>query len=234
MEMVTNEPIPKIIHHSWHELLQPLFNNQKMQLLRRDILVKNPFYPAPEDIFRVFAMPVDRIKVVILGQDPYSRGEAIGFSFAVKETVKIPPSLEVIKQEIIRSKVERDTSVNIESSQWKTLRHWRQQGVFLLNTALTVERMNPGSHIGMWDWFTREVIKFISVKQPSIWLLWGAKAKAFKELAMTAANNYCVIGNHPAAQTRPENREKYPFVGNDHFIICNKLLKEKKQTIINW
>jgi uracil-DNA glycosylase len=206
-------------------------------MINKEILPKEPYYPEAADIFRVFAMPLDKIKVVILGQDPYSRGEANGFAFAVKESVKVPPSLEVIREEIIRSKVERDTSVNIESDQWKTLKHWRQQGVFLLNTALTVKRKEPGSHTGIWEWFTREVIRTIADKVGPVWLLWGARAQSFELFIATCNNhnnNVIIKGYHPAAQTRPENKDKYPFVGNNHFTLCNKALKERNQTIVNW
>ena len=99
-----NQRIPGIIHPSWHEHLQPLFNDRKMNLIRDQIL-SNPhlFYPATENIFRIFAMPLDKIKVVIIGQDPYSKGEAIGKAFAVNENTPIPPSLKIIKDEIMNS-----------------------------------------------------------------------------------------------------------------------------------
>lgn len=227
-----NENIPVIINESWHELLQPLFNDPKMIRIKDEVLPNCKFYPEASRIFQVFAMPIDKIKVVILGQDPYSKGEAIGYSFAVNPPTKIPPSLEIIRKEIINSKVERDSNTPIDSDRWRTLAGWRQQGVFLLNTALTVERLNPGSHSMIWEWFTNKVIKIISTQASPIWLLWGAKAKGYKSIIPTEKTVYILEADHPAAETYPGS--KYKFSGCNHFNLCNKLLKSKHQNIINW
>jgi len=242
--------IPDVVHESWHKYLQPLFDDPKMDLLNTDILLRTAFYPAPEHIFRVFSMPFDKVKVVILGQDPYSRGEAIGYSFAVAEATKMPASLEIIRKEIISSKVERDSYINIDSPKWKTLQHWRQQGIFLLNAALTVEVRNPDSHLGYWHWFTRDVIKIISTYNNPVWIFWGSKARAFKEFVTNKTDysvadfdakiefprrkemNYYMMGNHPAAEAYPDS--KYKFTGCNHFNICNDILKAQGKTIINW
>lgn len=238
------EKIPDIVHESWHLYLQPLFDDSKMIQLKYHILPTHRFYPAPEDVFKVFAMPINKIKVVMLGQDPYSKGEAIGLAFAVDRKTPIPGSLEVIRKEIIRSKVERDTGTNIDSDKWRELTHWTRQGVFLLNSALTVEWRNPSSHINYWQWFTREIVKIISagaVVKP-VWLMWGAKAKGFigningywkyRGEFKGVEYNYVLEADHPAAELYPEGRGK--FTGCDHFNLCNQILKHKKQNIINW
>lgn len=244
------EKIPSYIDQSWHGYLQPLFDNPKMLLIRDKILIENKYYPNSTEIFNVFRMPIDKIKVVILGQDPYPNGEAIGYAFAVSSGTKIPGSLEVIRKEVINSKVERDTLYNIDSDKWRTLVGWRNQGVFLLNTALTVEWKNPDSHVGIWQWFTREVIRIISIyASPTIWLLWGSKAKAFQDsiarrfvignmklfieqFEPDKLHNYVLLANHPAAELYPDS--KYKFTGCNHFNLCNEILKKKKQNIINW
>lgn len=230
------ERIPERIHPTWHEHLQPLFDNVKMKMIRDELLPSYKFVPDGVDIFNVFKMDINRIKVVILGQDPYANGEAIGYSFAVKETVPIPKSLEVIRQEIITSKVERDSSVNIDSSKWRTLAHWRRQGVFLLNVALTTEWKNSGAHIGQWEWFTRDVIKTIASEVAPIWMLWGAKAQGFEQLIIQGdkqAKETILKAPHPAAGFYNNGVGKV-FTGCNHFNICNKMLKEDKETIINW
>jgi uracil-DNA glycosylase len=241
------EQIPQTIHPSWHKHLQVLFDDPKMILIKTKLLPSCRFYPAGSDIFNVFKMPLEAIKVVILGQDPYiNRGEAIGYAFAIPalKTINTPPSLTVIKNEIISSGVERDTKTNIDTLEWRELKHWRQQGVFLLNTALTVQVGESNSHTGQWSWFTREVIKIISLYNTNrpIWLLWGRKAKDYKGFIhagysynnkfITNEYNYTLEANHPAAETRPDS--KYLFTGCNHFKLTNQLLKHKKQTIINW
>ena len=238
------EKIPEIIHESWHPHIQHLFDDVKMQKLKYDILLKNRFLPSPSIMFNVFRMPIDEIKVVCLGQDPYSNlGEATGYSFSVPYIVKIPPSLEVIRQEIINSKVELDSNTNIDSDKWRELKHWRQQGVFLLNSALTVEYKNPGSHIGYWQWFTRDIVKIISTYNNPVWLMWGSKAKAFtgnihkfykyRGEFKNADYNYVLESVHPAAEKyNQESNDK--FTGCHHFKITNEILKKQGKSIINW
>src|SRR5262245_6657621 len=142
--------IPEIfgIHPSWNQYLEPLFADEKMQMIKNDILPKAKFYPSIENVFRVFRMPLNEIKVVILGQDPYSKGEAISYSFAIDKYTSIPQSLSTIKNEIVKSDAITSKEVNIMTSDWKELKHWRRQGVFLLNAALTVQAGESNSHAG--------------------------------------------------------------------------------------
>ena len=234
--------LPSIIHESWHEYLQPLFEDKKMEIMNRDIIPRTPFCPNSEDVFKVFRMPMQEIKVVILGQDPYINGEATGLAFAVKGGYKITPSLQIIKGEVSRSYP--DTKFQ---ESWQSLFHWEAQGVFLLNAALTVAFRDSGSHMGIWQWFTREVIKIIGLQVKPVWVLWGSKAKAFKDYIPNKVNigtdtstvtstahelNFILEGNHPAAEAYPDS--KYKFSGCNHFKLCNSLLKIKGNTIINW
>src|SRR5688572_19406287 len=125
-------PTPKAMHESWHPHIGDLFNDQKMLLIKNKILPNTKFFPEVENIFRVFSMPLEKIKVVILGQDPYSKGEATGLAFAVKETTPIPASLRVIGGEIHK---EPNTAIHHPhilplDPKWRTLEHWVEQGVF--------------------------------------------------------------------------------------------------------
>lgn len=250
------ERIPYNIHESWHEYLQPLFDDNKMKLIRDKVLPQCNFYPEPQNIFRVFSMPLDHIKVVVLGQDPYPNGEAIGYAFAVNGTTPTPKSLQTILKEVELSGATQDLSAKTVVSS-KTLEHWVNQGVFLLNTALTVEVRNAGSHTGIWQWFTREVIKIISSKiiDRPIWMLWGAKAQSFKDcisnsfvvdsnlkkalsepmpIGLTMANlNYILEAPHPAAEAYNGGTGK-KFSGCNHFNLCNEILSRSKKSIINW
>lgn len=239
-----------IIHKSWEPIVGALFR-EPLVTLNNDILPNIAYLPKREQIFNVFKMPVKDIKVVILGQDPYpTPGDAIGYAFAVPPDRKTPKSLQVILEEIVNSKVQVDEKVFIEHK-WKTLQHWRKQGVFLLNTALTVESGNSGSHLKHWQDFVRGVIGFISAKNPAIWLLWGRKAQLFvpymkgevypvsdkytdKNIHQMPANpfyNYIISTPHPAAELYSKNAG---FSGSKCFSIVNQILFNNRNQQILW
>jgi uracil-DNA glycosylase len=243
-----------LIHESWSEI-RYLLNEEELVKLRTEILPNIIFYPRIQDMFKVFSMPVQDIKVVILGQDPYhGPDQATGLCFAVQPQNKMPPSLRIIQKELQRSaelypEMFEQFNQNKDELWWKTLVHWREQGVFLLNTALTVESAKPGSHLAYWQRFTQQVISFIGRKNPCIWFLWGAKAQAFiphigqqvqvkgydletiKEIPLYAETNYVFTSAHPAAETYSNNAG---YIGNNHFIFANEILKRSKKTFINF
>lgn len=238
------EKIPDIIHESWHKYLQPLFDDNKMSLIKTSILPNCKFYPDAYNIFRVFSMPLEDIKVVILGQDPYPNGEAIGYSFAVNRDNKVPASLRVMTNEIDISKAPHHPDILPIDQQWKTLQHWVEQGVFLLNSALTVQAQLAGSHNGYWMWFTKRVIEIISVHHPVIWMLWGAKAQSFEgniatyhpyrpmeEPTINKAFNYVLKAPHPAAELYGGAKK---FTGCNHFLLCDEILTKQEKQIIYW
>lgn len=236
------EKIPEVVYESWHRHLQVLFDSNEMKYMKYELLPKTRFYPEGRDIFNVFRMPLDRIKVVILGQDPYkNKNEAIGYAFAVPPTTKVPPSLEIIMNELVRSKPERAT-VGIDNPEWRTLKHWRQQGIFLLNVGLTIGAgADKGVHHS-WRWFTTEVIKIISLYNTPTWLIWGSIAKSCKgsihkyyewrSKGMGLEYNYTLTADHPASELYLGSH--HGFSGCNHFNLCNEILKYKKQSVINW
>lgn len=250
-----NQPLPPNIHPSWHEHLQPLFNDPKMNMIKNQLLPNCKFYPERSQIFRVFEMPITAIRVIVLGADPYPNGQATGLSFGVRlyDYGKLPPSLKVIQNEVYNSSTLQAFKKH-EGITWQTLEHWWKQGVFLLNTALTVEQKNAGSHLGQWQWFTREVIKIIVNHKKAVWLLWGAKAKVYADYipdsivlpsyinknmgisidsSIDAPNtNFVLFADHPAAEAYPNS--EYKFTGCNHFNICNEILKAKNQSPIKW
>lgn len=231
--MIEHKPLPPTIHQSWHEHLQFLFDDPKMNMIKNQLLPNCHFYPEKHQIFRVFEMPITVIRVVILGQDPYPNGQATGLAFGARITDynKLPPSLKIIQKEVENSNALQFFKKN-EGISWQTLEHWHRQGVFLLNTALTVEHNNAGSHLGQWQWFTREVIKIISTVQPCIWMLWGTKAQGFKDYITKGVGNNVLFANHPAAEAYPNS--EYKFTGCNHFILTNDILKTKNQSSIKW
>src|SRR5687768_16007765 len=150
------ETIPSIIHPSWIPHINPLFELPEIIDFRTRILPTGKYYPEKSNIFRVFTMPLQDIKVVVLGQDPYpKKGQANGLAFAVNHDVKSPFSLETIRKELI---LENITPSHYTSFNWRTLEHWHEQGVFLLNTALTVKPGEPNSHTQYWERFTAGIV----------------------------------------------------------------------------
>lgn len=238
------------IDSSWNPILGSLYQDPLLKL-RDEILPDIKFYPEREDIFNVFQMPLKNIKVVILGQDPYFTPEtAIGYAFAVNKKHSIPPSLRVIRKEIEQEGLASYSGPeNFLDEEWRTLSHWTNQGVFLLNTALTVEAGKAGSHIPYWDTFTKRVIQLISKENPCIWLLWGKKAQEFslnickpfivkgyteetiKDIPV-ADYNYILNTYHPAASLYGGSNTS--FIGCQHFFLANEILKANKKEKIKW
>lgn len=252
-------PIEKI-HTDWLPVINLLYQ-EPLVSLNENILPNISFQPKKENIFNVFQTPIKNIKVVILGQDPYpTPGDAIGRAFAVSENTKIPVSLRNIKQEIFNENRENfpysdcvlmeqmDNKFNPDN--WKTLEHWQEQGVFLLNTALTVETGKAGSHLKYWQEFTKRVISHISSTQPCIWLLWGKKAQEFipyiknpyivkgydnetiQNIPSNEDWNYILTAPHPAAEAYSGG--KAGFFGCNHFMYTNRVLQNLKKAPIYW
>jgi uracil-DNA glycosylase len=181
-------------------------------------------FPKRENIFNALNIsPLKEIKVVIIGQDPYhKKGQAHGLSFSVPQGVKVPPSLRNIHKEILS-----DLKINNEGK--GNLLNWAQQGVFLLNTSLTVREHCPNSHSKYWKPFTKELISFISNNTSSIvFMLWGNNAKKNKELI--DQNKHLILeSNHPSPLSAYRG-----FFGCKHFSKCNDFLENKGKTGINW
>lgn len=176
-------------------------------------------YPPKNLVFNAFKLTSpDNLKVVILGQDPYiNEGEAMGLAFSVPEGKKIPPSLRNIFKKLDR---------NSESGD---LTHWAEQGVLLLNTALTVRAHSSNSHSSQWRNITNDMIKYLSDKFDGIvFILWGGNAFSKAEF-INKDKHHVLVSSHPS----PLGCKK-PMKGNssfndcDHFNQCNDILKPAK------
>jgi len=243
-----------IFHKSWYPILATL-NQEPLLTLNTTVLSNCLYYPPKASIFRVFRMPLEEIKVVILGQDPYhGPGQANGLCFAVNENISFPPSLKVIYKELEQENLINQKlthTLNEYAPKWRTLKHWEEQGVFLLNTTLTVQSGMAGSHLHYWENFTKNVINFISMHHPCIWLLWGTKAHAFtanmppksifnvdkynsetiQQIPINGDYNYILKAAHPAAECYRNNAG---FYGCNHFLFANTVLSKLGKTKINW
>lgn len=217
------------IEASWKEVLKAEFNKpyflQIAAHLKTERATGATIYPAGSFIFNAFdKTPFDKLKVVLLGQDPYhGPGQAMGLSFSVPSNIKPPPSLVNIYKEL-----NNDIGMQIPST--GDLTKWANQGVMLLNAALTVRANEPASHskIGWMD-FTDAVIKKISEeKKGIIFLLWGRFAQD-KQVLIDETKHYVLKAAHPS----PFSADK-GFFGCKHFSRTNDLLMKQGLTPIDW
>ncbi|MBR5611203.1 MAG: uracil-DNA glycosylase [Bacteroidales bacterium] len=217
------------IHESWKNILQQEFDKpyfgELVEFLHREKREKKTIYPPGPKIFNAFDLtPFEKVRVVILGQDPYhGPGQAEGLSFSVPHGVKLPPSLQNIYKEI-----ESDTGISTAGRDG-SLEHWAEQGVFLLNAVLTVRASEPTSHskIG-WTTFTDSVIKAISDhKEGVVFLLWGNYARSKRDL-IDHQRHYVLEAAHPSPLARGA------FFGCKHFSKTNNILLGRGENPINW
>ena len=216
------------IEQSWKEALAGEFGKpyfaSLVSFLRNEKAAGKVIYPPGSQIFRAFDLtPVQNVKVVILGQDPYhGPGQAHGLSFSVPQGVPAPPSLKNIFKEI-------ETDLGVRMSGHPNLESWARQGVLLLNAVLTVRAAEAASHsrIG-WQEFTDSVIKYISDNcEGVVFMLWGNFARGKSELI--DRSKHCVLeAAHPSPLARGA------FFGCRHFSQANAYLTSTSRTPINW
>jgi uracil-DNA glycosylase len=216
------------IENSWKELLSDEFEKPYFvslsEYLKREKLSGIKIYPKGPDIFNAFNMtPVQNVKVVILGQDPYhGPGQAHGLSFSVPEGVALPPSLQNIYKELF-------SDLGIKPANNGSLLKWAQQGVFLLNAVLTVRAGEAASHskIG-WMEFTDAVISKLSKERDGIvFMLWGNFARGKRDLIDTS-RHLVLEAPHPSPLARGA------FFGCRHFSKANEFIISKGKEPINW
>ena len=207
----------------WSEFEQPYFDQIKQRLF----IAKNSgmvIYPPGDQIFNAFKLtPLNKVKVVIIGQDPYhGPGEAMGLSFSVPKGKRIPPSLRNIFKEL-------HADIGDAIPDHGDLTIWAEQGVLLLNAMLTVEHKSPGAHKSIgWQTFTNAVIKTISTERNGIvFLLWGRFAQQ-KAAFIDSAKHHVLIAAHPSPLARNA------FSGCKHFSKTNELLIKQNQSAIDW
>jgi len=217
------------IEENWKEKIGNYFARPEWKMLAdfvRNAYLTKTVYPHPKNVFNAFAKtPFDQIKVVILGQDPYHQpGQAHGLAFSVPRGVPLPPSLRNIYKEI-----EGDLGVSKDYTNGN-LENWANQGVFLLNSVLTVERGKAGSHAGKgWEPFTDYVIETLSrEKEGLVFLLWGNYAKQ-KGKVIDRTKHLVLESAHPSPFSA-----HYGFFGNRHFSQTNAYLKERGEKAIQW
>lgn len=220
---------PINIEPEWKAILSDYFNTGEFTALAEFIkteYLSKTVYPKPQDVFKAFWLtPFSKIQVVIIGQDPYhGAGQAHGLCFSVPTGVPLPPSLQNIYKEI-----ESDLKIKKDFSDG-SLESWAKQGVFLLNSILTVVAHEPASHqkIG-WEKFTDYLIKIISLEKSNIvFMLWGNYARSKKSLI--DSNKHLILESpHPSPFSVHSG-----FFGNKHFSQCNAYLTQNGKKPIAW
>jgi uracil-DNA glycosylase len=222
--MVTRQTFEGKMHKSWLDELESVLCSSQLQSTYRLIAADKAkgiiVYPAFDICFRALQLPLQDVRVVILGQDPYHDGSATGFSFAndFKLKGKISPSLKIIFDEIERSvyggcMLDKDPS----------LEPWASQGVLLLNTALTVQKGKPGSHTELWKLLTYKILNVLRENVVGVtYLLWGRHAQEYIGCIDDVRNNI-LTAPHPASELYSPGSG---FIGCDHFVKVNRLIEE--------
>ena len=216
------------INPSWNAVLVDEFNKNYFNDLRNKVRSEyksNTIYPHQTKIFNAFNLtPFNKVKVVIIGQDPYhGKNQAHGLCFSVKDGVKIPPSLNNIFKEI-----KSDLNISIPNS--GNLTSWAEQGVLMLNSVLTVRSGIANSHkkIG-WEIFTENIIDIISSKLNNIvFILWGRQAQ--QKIKIINTSKHLILKSvHPSPLSAYNG-----FFGCKHFSKCNAYLKKFNKEEIDW
>ena len=217
-----------ILEQSWKKELLQEFQKNYFKILNKKILhekANNTVFPKGVNIFKAFELtPLNDVKVVILGQDPYhNEGQADGLCFSVNENISQPPSLRNIFKEIKNDlKIELPISGNLE--------RWANQGVFLLNSILTVSKNQAASHKNFgWETFTDKVIQIISNKKENIiFLLWGKFAQS-KLSIIDSSKHHILTAAHPSPFSAHSG-----FFGCKHFSKTNLILCQLGKQQIKW
>ena len=223
-------PIISPLETSWNSLLKEEFEKDYfknlMNFVQEEYKSSN-VYPPADSIFRAFELcPVNNVKVVLIGQDPYhGSGQAHGLCFSVNEGITHPRTLKNIFKEL-------KSDVGKEIPESGDLSDWASQGVLLLNTILTVREAQAGSHKNKgWEMFSSKVLEKLSNQQDGIiFLLWGGHAKKLRSKISKNRQHIILETGHPS----PLSANRGYWFGNRHFSKVNELLKNQGKDSVNW
>lgn len=215
------------IGNNWDDILKEEYNKpyfEKLMNFIEDEYNNYTIYPDKNNIYNALKLtPPDKVKVIILGQDPYiNKDQANGLSFSVQPGIAIPPSLRNIFRE-------QRKDLGIIQPNSGDLTKWAEQGVLLLNTTLTVRAGLSNSHQGKgWGIFTDSIIKYLGQKENIVFMLWGNNAKAKRKL-IDSSKNLILEAAHPSPLSATRG-----FFGCQHFSKANNYLIEHNLSPIDW
>ena len=219
------EALEQLKQGPWHEFLATQSDlDTIIETIDKEAQSKTIF-PSPDTVFRVFETRPEDIKVVILGQDPYyNTGQANGLAFSVNDSIPAPRSLKNIFKEL-----ESDLGVVRTNP---NLADWHEQGVFLLNTALTVPEKEPNAHKKLWTRFTDDLLDYLTEVNPDIlYIMWGGNAKEQGQRIEPKlnCNGNILYSSHPSPLSA-----RHSFFGSKPFSWVNYQLRCQRKTPIDW
>ena len=225
-------PLSETVPESWRAALQPVLATDKSIALggfldREEAAGKVIYPPRGQRLAALELTPLDRVKVVILGQDPYhGAGQAHGLSFSVQDGVRVPPSLVNIYKEL-------ESDLGLPRPAGGNLSRWARQGVLLLNAALSVEEARPASHQGKgWEEITDAVIAAVAAQpDPCVFMLWGnhARKKADRVPGLMNSHHLVLTAPHPSPLSAHAG-----FLGCRHFSQANAFLEQVGRGAVDW
>lgn len=228
MQVTRSDAVPE----SWRAVLEPVLQTPKSRALggflkAEEAAGKAIYPPRGTRLAALELCPLDAVKVVILGQDPYhGPGQAHGLSFSVQDGVRVPPSLVNIYKEL-------EADLGLSRPAHGNLTNWARQGVLLLNAALTVEQGQPASHQGRgWEEITDAVVAAVAAKaEPCVFLLWGshARKKALSVPGLMQSHHLVLTAPHPSPLSAHSG-----FLGCRHFSQANAFLEASGRGAIDW
>ncbi|MFB9908031.1 uracil-DNA glycosylase [Allokutzneria oryzae] len=221
---MAGRPLNEIMDAGWAKALAPVEDRITAmgEFLRQEIAAGREYLPAGENVLRAFQQPFDDVRVLIVGQDPYpTPGHAVGLSFSVAPGVRPPASLINIFKEY-----QQDLDLPLPTS--GDLSPWVDQGVLLLNRALTVEPRKPAAHRGKgWEEITEQAIRALAERdKPLVAILWGRDARNLRPIM---PNVPCVESAHPSPMSAHNG-----FFGSRPFSKANQLLEEQGAQPVEW
>ncbi|WP_326547317.1 uracil-DNA glycosylase [Mycolicibacterium sp. ND9-15] len=224
---MTARPLRELVDDGWADALEPVAAQvtQMGEFLRTELAAGNGYLPAGQNVLRAFTFPMDSVRVLIVGQDPYpTPGHAVGLSFSVAPGVRpLPRSLENIFKEY-------GSDLGYPAPATGDLTHWAERGVMLLNRVLTVRPGSPASHRGQgWEVVTECAIRaLVARKQPLVAVLWGRDASTLKPM-LDGADCVAIESPHPSPLSASRG-----FFGSRPFSRANELLEKMGAEPIDW
>lgn len=224
-DMSQPRPVTELVHPTWAPVLEPLTQHiaDIGDWLRSETAAGRPYLPAGRNVLRAFTQPFDKVKILIVGQDPYpTPGHAVGLSFSVERNVRpIPRSLQNIYREL-------SDDLGIPPAEHGDLTAWSKQGVLLLNRVLTVQRGVAGSHRGRgWETVTEHAIRALAARpQPLVAILWGRDAR----------NTKAFLGSTPTIESAHPSplSARSGFFGSRPFSRANAALEALGVSPVDW
>lgn len=219
------EALEQLKQSPWHEFLATQSDLDAIVEKIDQEAQSKTIFPSPDDVFRVFETRPENIKVVILGQDPYyNTGQANGLAFSVNDSIPAPRSLKNIFKEL-----ESDLGVVRTNP---NLTDWHEQGVFLLNTALTVPEKEPNTHKKLWTRFTNDLLDYLTEVNPDIlYIMWGGNAMKHGQRIepKLKRSDLILYSSHPSPLSA-----RHSFFGSKPFSWANTQLKHQGKSPIDW